>query len=326
MAQAGAMEKATVGFRIGADENGLGPRLGPMLVTAVMARVTEEGAAIVGRKPRGGLAERLGDSKAMVAYGDVGLAEAWARALVERGGGRAAEARTPDELAHAIASEDRAGLRAPCPPHVEAQCWGAEGEAFTAPAELVRTIHGDLDRLEKKGVTIVSVRSEVLCTKRLNEGLAAGQNRFVMDLHAMERLILSMRKDAGQDVRAVCGKVGGFGKYGDAFGPLGGRMHVVLEESRARSAYVFPGVGEIAFVRDGDATDVLVALSSMVGKWMREILMGRIVRHYQAIVPDLRGASGYHDPVTAAFVEATRITRKNQRVPEACFERRGAAE
>lgn len=324
MAKAGAMEKATAGFRIGADENGLGPRLGPMLVTAVMARVTEEGAAIVGRKPRGGLAERLGDSKAMVAYGDVGLAEAWARALVERGGGRAAAAATPDELAHAITSEDRAELRAMCPPHVEAQCWGAAGEAFTAPAELVGAIHKDLDRLEKKGVTIVSVRSEVLCAKRLNDGLAAGKNRFVMDLHAMERLILLMRKDAGEDVQAVCGKVGGFGKYGGAFGPLGGRMHAVLEESRARSAYHFPGVGEIAFVRDGDATDLLVALSSMVGKWMREILMGRIVRHYQAIVPDLRGASGYHDPVTAAFVEATRVTRKKQRVPEECFERRGA--
>jgi len=33
-------------FRIGADENGLGPRLGPMVVTAVLAEVTEAGEAI----------------------------------------------------------------------------------------------------------------------------------------------------------------------------------------------------------------------------------------------------------------------------------------
>ena len=32
-----AMER----FRIGVDENGLGPRLGPLVVTAVIARVTE---------------------------------------------------------------------------------------------------------------------------------------------------------------------------------------------------------------------------------------------------------------------------------------------
>jgi len=319
------MSNPTPPFRLGVDENGLGPRLGPMLVTAVMARVTEEGAAVVEKKPRGGLAERLGDSKAMVAYGDVGLAEAWARALVERGGGRAgANAKAPDALVHAIAAEDRATLRRPCPSHVESQCWSAEGEAFTAPEDLVRTIHKDLDRREKKGGTIVAVRSEVLCTKRLNDGLSAGQSRFVMDLHAMERLVLSLQEEAGEEVRAVCGKVGGFGKYGGAFGPLAGRMHAVLEESRAKSAYRFPGLGEIAFVRDADASDLLVSLASMVGKWMREILMARIVRHWQSIVPDLRGASGYHDPVTAAFVEATALARKDRRVPEDCFERRGA--
>ena len=47
-------------------------------------------------------------------------------------------------------------------------------------------------------------------------------------------------------------------------------------------------------------------------------------RHWQRVVPDLRGASGYHDPVTAAFVEATKVARREMRVPEECFERRGA--
>jgi len=312
--------------RIGIDENGLGPRLGPMLVTAVLARVTEEGAAIVSKKPRGGLAERLGDSKAMVAYGDVALAEAWARVLVSRGGGRTgerAEAKTPDDLCHAIALEERKTLRALCPSHVEPQCWNTSGEAFAATDELLQTIQGDLDKLAKKGVEIVAVRSSILCAKRLNDGVSAGKNRFSMDLHAMEELVLALRSLAGAEVTAVCGKVGGFGKYSSAFGPLSGRMHVVLEESRAKSAYRFPGLGEIAFVRDGDASDLLVSLASMVGKWMRELLMARVTRHWQSIVPNLRGASGYHDPVTAAFVEATEIARKERRVPEECFERRG---
>jgi ribonuclease HII len=322
------MTQGMARYRIGADENGLGPRLGPMLVTAVLAEVTDEGWSTVGKKPRGGLAERLGDSKAMVAYGDVALAEAWARALVERGAGRAdagsAPVRTPDELVHRISLDDRATLRAPCPSHVEAQCWGTAGEAFSAPDELVRTIHKDLDRLSQKGVTVTSVRSVILCSERLNAGLSAGKNRFVMDLHAMERLILALRDQAGAEVSAVCGKVGGFGKYGGVFGPLSGRMHVVMAESRDRSAYRFPGLGEIAFVKDGDASDLLVSLASMVGKYLREVLMARVVRHWQALVPDLRGASGYHDPVTAAFVDATRLSRQKLRVPDDCFERRGA--
>jgi ribonuclease HII len=311
-------------FRIGADENGLGPRLGPMVVTAVMARVSPEGDRLAGRPARGALAGRLGDSKQLIAHGDVALGEAWARALAQRGACRlpfAGPAATPDDLVHALSADDRAALRAPCPGHVEAQCWSSEGEAWSAPAALVETVSRDLDRLAGKGFEIVAVRSVILCARRLNDGLDAGKNRFVLDLHAMERLVLELRAEAGEEVRAVCGKVGGFGKYGAAFGPLGGRLCTVLEEGRARSAYHFPGVGEIAFVRDGDATDLGVAMASMVGKWLREVLMARVVRHYRGALPALPDASGYHDPVTSAFVEATRLVRVERDVPDRCFER-----
>jgi hypothetical protein len=317
-------------FRIGADENGLGPRLGPMVVTAVMARVTPEGERIVGRKPRGALAERLGDSKAMIAHGNVALGEAWARALVRRGCGRAPLAdgpgTTPDELVHAIAADDRAALRAPCPDHVEAQCWSAAGESLAAPEAMVETVARDLDRLAQRGVDLVAVRSVILCARRMNEGLDAGRSRFVIDLHAMERIVLDLRAVAGEEVTAVCGKVGGFGKYGDAFGPLGGRLHSVIEEGRARSAYHFPGVGEIAFLRDGDATDLCIAMASMVGKYVREALMARVVRFYRGELPELPDASGYYDPVTTAFIDGTRLSRARREVPDRCFERRGADE
>jgi hypothetical protein len=315
-------------FRIGADENGLGPRLGPMVVTAVMARVTPDGARRVGRKPRGGLAQRLGDSKAMISHGDVALGEAWTRALARRGCGRApfvdGPDATPDELVHAVAADARGTLRAPCPRHVEAQCWGAEGERFGASDEMVRAVEHDLDKLATQGVELVAVRSVILCARRMNDLLDAGKSRFVIDLHAMERLVLDLREHAGEEVVAVCGKVGGFGKYGDAFGPLGGRLHGVLEEGRARSAYRFPGVGEISFVRDADATDLCVALASMVGKYVREALMARVVRFYRAESPELPDASGYYDPVTAAFMDATRLNRERREVPDRCFERRGA--
>lgn len=295
-----------------------------MLVTAVMARVTQDGAAVVERKPRGGLAQRLGDSKAMVAYGDVALAEAWARALAARGAGRLGFSYgTVDDLVHAIAFEERDALRARCPDHVAAQCWNTNDEGFAATNELVVTIGKDLDKLASKGVDVVAVRSSIVCTKRLNEGLDAGKSRFTMDLHAMEELIVSLQAMAGEEVEAICGKVGGFGKYSGAFGPLGGRMHAILQETRPKSVYRFPGLGDIAFVQDGDATDLLVSLASMVGKWMREVLMERIVRHYQGVVPGLAGASGYHDPVTGKFVEATQLVRRDKRVPGDCFERRG---
>jgi ribonuclease HII len=310
------------GFRIGVDENGLGPRLGPMIITAVMARVTPEGARVVDRKPRGALKNRLGDSKELVSHGDVALAEAWARALVARGCGGSSEAASPDDLVHSIALDDRAALRSPCPSHIEAQCWGATLESLEAEEKLVRTISGDLDRLASRGVEVVAVRSVIACPRRMNDALDVGHNRFHVDLHAMERLVLALRDFAGTDIRAVCGKVGGFGRYPDAFGPLAGRLFVTLEEKRARSAYHFPGLGEIAFVRDADASDLLVSLASMVGKYLREVLMARVVRYYREELPHLPDASGYYDPVTTSFIDDTRETRRLRMVPSSCFERR----
>jgi hypothetical protein len=296
-----------------------------MVVTAVMARVTEAGAKIASRKPRGALAQRLGDSKEMVSHGDVALGEAWARALASRGCAREAYtdlAATPDLLVHAISQEARDALRAPCPSHVAGQCWSTSDEAFGADLQLVAVIESDLNRLAEKGVEVVAVRSAILCAKRLNDGVDRGLNRFVLDLHAMERLVLELRERADGEIDAVCGKVGGFGKYSDSFGPLAGRLHAIEEESRARSAYHFPGVGRLAFVRDGDASDLLVAMASMVGKYVREALMARVVRFYRQSLPDLPDASGYHDPVTTSFIKATRLVRRKSAVPDTCFERR----
>ena len=307
-------------FRMGIDENGLGPRLGPLVVTAVVARVTEEGQAMAARKPRGSLAKRLGDSKAMVSHGDVALGEAWARALAARLG---LEARAPDALIHALALDSRSEMRRMCPSHVEAQCWSTQREMFDADDAVVAKVAGDLDRLAGKGIDVVGVRTSLVCTKRLNAERAVGHSRFDVDLHAMERIVLDTRERVTGSLDVVCGKVGGYARYSDAFGPLAGRLHAIIEEGAKRSAYSFPGLGTIAFVRDADASHLLVAMASMVGKWIREVMMARIVRFYGHDGDSDLDASGYHDPVTDRFVAATALVRRKKEIPDACFERVG---
>ncbi len=309
-------------YRLGIDENGLGPRLGPMLVTAVIAEVTEKGHALVSRPSRGKLKSRLGDSKGLVSHGNIALGEAWARVLGERGCTRgAAASETIDELVHAISLDAEDELLRPCPRHVSGQCWSRNDEAFEAAAELLRSVRKDLDGLAKKGVTVRGVRSVIVCTRRLNDAFDLGRSRFIVDLHSMERLVLSFREEVGTDVLAICGKVGGLGHYEKAFGPLGGRLCTVLEETRPSSAYYFPGVGELRFIQDADASDQLVGLASLVGKWLREVLMARVARHYRSSDPELPDPSGYYDPVTARFIEATALARKKLRVPDTCFQR-----
>ena len=306
------MESST--FRLGIDENGLGARLGPLVVTAVLSGVEPRGVRTLSRKLPKAIRADLDDSKRLVSHADSRLGEAWARALVD------SEVSTPGDLFEAIAHEDRAALRAPCPSHVLSQCWGVDRERFSADDALCQRIRKHRHALSERGIQILAVRSSVVCTKRLNEARGRGINRFVADLHAMESLVLELRQRAAAEVFAVCGKVGGIAEYGKFFGPLSGRLHNVLEEGAARSAYRFPGVGELHFVRDADASDPLVMLASLVGKYVRELLMARIARFYPADA-EASPPSGYHDPVSAAFVERTARLRRERRVPEGCFER-----
>jgi ribonuclease HII len=307
-------------IRLGVDENGLGPRLGPLLVTAVTARTTGEGHIRAEGRPRGARRARLGDSKALVSYGDTALGEAWARAIARRMGCPSVDG--PDSLVRALSLDSADVLRSPCPEAHSGQCWSNEGEAFCAQPKLLAKVERDLAKLEDQGVEILRATCVVTCTRRLNDGVARGLTRFHLDLHAMERLVLDARERAGCDVVATCGKVGGFDRYPPAFGPLNGRLHAVAAEGRARSEYSVPGVGRIAFVRDADAKHLLVCMASLVGKWARDLLMARIVRYHRAVDPDLPGASGYHDPVTARFIDATSLARKQRALPDDCFERR----
>jgi hypothetical protein len=204
---------------------------------------------------------------------------------------------------------------------VEAQCWNSHREDFEAEDALVSKVRVDLEKLAQKGVDVIGVMTSVVCTKRLNEARRNGRSRFDVDLHAMERMILEARGRLVGELDVVCGKVGGYARYSDAFGPLAGRLHAIIEEGAALSAYRFPGLGTIAFVRDADARDLLVGMASMVGKWVREVMMGRIVRFYGLGTETDLVASGYHDPVTDRFVQATALSRRRRLVPDDCFER-----
>ena len=161
----------------------------------------------------------------------------------------------------------------------------------------------------------------ILCTQRLNEARRRGKNRFVSDLHAMESLLLDVRAATGRDLQATCGKVGGMSDYDRFFGPLSGRLHTVLDQTRRLSSYYFPGLGRIDFVQDADAKNLLVMLASLVGKYVRELLMARVSRFYAASADGATLVSGYHDERTDAWVAATARRRRSLSVVDDCFER-----
>jgi ribonuclease HII len=301
--------------RVGVDENGLGARIGPLVVTAVLAHVTPGGQRWVGRRPRGKLSQDLDDSKRLVSHANFTLGEAWARVLT---GDRWSH---PQALFGHLSLEASSSLRRDCPRHVESQCWGIDGERFGADSALLARVTGHLAKLRERGVDVQRVQVASVCTRRLNQGRLQGKNRFISDLHAMEGLLLGLREQSSGDLLATCGKVGGMTEYGRFFGPLSDRLHAVLQVSRQRSAYYFPGLGEVHFVQDADARDVLVMLASLIGKYVRELLMGRIARFYDGAGAEARGVSGYHDDRTDSWVEAIAPRRRGLRILDECFER-----
>ncbi len=308
--------------RIGIDENGLGARLGPLAVTAVLARVGERGARLLARKLPKALRADLDDSKALVSCHDVSLGEAWARALLERERpGGALDG--PDDLLRAISLEDHQVWQRHCPPSTKASCWTVGQEAFEASDEQLGRVREHLAFLTEREVDVRAVRTSLVCNGTLERLKQQGINRFGADLHEMEKLTLNLHDLAGEEVEAICGKVGGMAQYGRFFGPLADRLHTTLLEGAAESAYYFPRLGTMRFVRDADASDPLVMLASLVGKYVRELSMRRVAHYYRSALgvakEDFTTPSGYHDPVSQAFVKDTAKLRKKLDIVDTCF-------
>ena len=51
---------------------------------------------------------------------------------------------------------------------------------------------------------------------------------------------------------------------------------------------------EISFIRDGDATEFVIALASVFAKYSRELAMLEFNRFFQARLPGLKPTSGYY--------------------------------
>lgn len=301
-------------WHVGIDENGLGPQLGPLVVTAVLAEVTTEAGRSIEADSRAFFHDRLADSKQLVDHRHVALAEAWARTL-------AGDPPSPEAVVRHLALEPLEDLQGACPSSSKPMCWHVDGEHFVAGGTDLDRARSDMDQLRSLGVHVRWARCSIVCVKRLNDAHAMGIGRLDMDLRAMEALILAARAEAGTEIVARCGKVGGLTRYMPKFDRLSSYPVTVIEEQRAQSGYRMSGIGRVHFLRDAEERDPLVSLASLVGKWMREVLMGRIVRYHRGHDDTLPDASGYNDPVTNRFMDDSAEIRRKLGIADTCFAR-----
>jgi ribonuclease HII len=300
---------------VGVDENGLGPRLGPLIATAITLEV-----ACYERAPLRRLGARVGitDSKQTSGFGQMAAAEGLALALLETLHGRAPA--DMDELLDLVSIDDLGALRSPCPAAAFAQCWSHDVRLPTFGGDIARG-RKQLARLAKHGVRCVAARSTVACAGVVNSEMRRLGSRTTVDLSLFERLVLEARANAAIDLEIVLGMVGGIRDYTRYFDRLQSYEVSPLGRTRLATAYQVEGIGRLSFEIDADARHLPVGLASMLGKYVRELCMERQNRFYTQHQADLPRPSGYYDPVTRRFIAESRALRTRLAIVDACFER-----
>ena len=312
---------------VGVDENGLGPRLGPLVATSVVLETP-------GYR-RGALCDRgldlgLTDSKQTGGFGRMTFIESVALALLgwAKPHGQADDSasgehpRSADDLLDRLSPASRVELRACCPnDQTAAQCWAVDlplpafGGDPALGATLLRKLVG------RSKLRVVDVQSRLACAGMLNARRAAGQNKLAVDLELFEELITAARRLHGGSLLVICGMVGGIRDYSYRLRHFDRARVDSLRGRRGQRRYAVDGLGEIRFEVNADARHLPVALASIVGKYLREVCMLRIGEFYRRDVPGLQLASGYHDPVTSRFIEQTQPSRHHLGIVSDCFHR-----
>jgi hypothetical protein len=171
--------------------------------------------------------------------------------------------------------------------------------------------------LEEEGLAGSGIACACVCPWELNRLLEDGTSKLDVDLGLFLEVARRIRTRWGRSGTFTCGKIGNRKSYGSRLGP----GHRVIEESREASTYALEELGTMSFVLDADDSDPLVSMSSLVGKYVREIVMQAIHLWAERRVPGLRRPSGYRDPVTRAFVEEMSGTFEREGVPPDCITR-----
>ena len=324
-------------LRIGIDEAGLGPMLGPLVVAGAAFRIADgAGSAAGGAAPfavdlLGRLSAAIaapgrraagrivvGDSKQV--YGvthDLGALETAVLAFAAvRDGGDGRVPATLDELHAAVGADSAERHRLP---------W----YAGAAPSLPLRAGRDDViaaatrlrAALDDAGVTFVGFRADVVPETRLNAGLARTENKSdVLFEHVAGTLdgFLACRA-ATESAGVAIDRQGGRRFY---LAPLLRRWPQcfawALEESPTLSRYRL-GLGdaeaEVRFVVGGDAEHVEIGLASMAAKYLRELHMEVWNAYFATVCPGVARTAGYTVDARR-WLDATRGARLAAGIPD----------
>ncbi len=303
-------------IRVGIDEAGYGPLLGPLVVGAAAFRVPEEETSLRdrlegivcrarGRRPRGELPVAIDDSKEVKGrYGLEGLCRGVCAAAV--GAGRAA----PTDLADWLERfGDRGAEAFAADPWFEAPT-RERIPAWEAPA-------GFRERWLLRGVEPVALLVSPITPAELNEAFdVAGNKARVLFLSTIALLVRVLEALPGEDVSVVLDREGGrldYLPYLTEVFPYQGVEPLPCGPGEARYAMREGGRSvRIAFVTKGDREDLAAGLASMAAKMTRELFMGRLNAWFRARQPGIRPTAGYVEDGRRFLADAANVLERER--------------
>ena len=284
---------------IGMDEAGLGPNLGPLVVTATRWEVPGKASqcdllsllrdCVSGQSTCKGTRLHIADSKAVYSTAaGLGSLEQSALALLGTAG---CNARSLGELLSWLqgARLETCGLAG--------EAWHPEFDLplpLAADADEVQQWVGRLRKsMESQQVRLTSLRSQVVFPRRFNQLIDELDNKSLL-LSTVTFELLGEVWNAADDRRALVigDKHGGRNRYDDLLCDLAGEAFIFrLEEGRQRSCYRI-GNAELRFQVGGEE-HFPVAAASIISKYVRELTMEAFNRFWSSHLPDIRPTKGY---------------------------------
>jgi len=308
-------------YVVGIDENGFGPQMGMLTVTGSLFEVKKYNREDFWNGIRGKAV--VDDSKRVLKFNRINEGERTVLTYYNLFNERLPE--RFKELLDSVSLFTLQELRQYCPSPAAEMCWKLE---ILLP-HWIRIKEDEIQRdaakikqgMAHQEMRLIEVKTAIFCPYKFNALIIEkGIKKTHLDFILFEKLIEYFYKQYGNEQKYLflCDKIGGTKRYLSWFNYLQ-NFKVLEKKEEINSIYSLEDIGRICFIKEGDKKHFPIALSSIFGKYIREVFMERINYFFTSRIRNLRPASGYHDRITEEYKKRTANLRDALNIPERCF-------